>query len=52
VTRWSFHGHLYRLTLASSGEVLHLALPAGGVLPDVGDVVEGWIDPSALRWLG
>jgi len=52
VRRRSFHGHLYRLTLASSGEMLHLTLPAGNALPDVGSTVEGWIDPAALRWLG
>ena len=52
LTRRTFHGSYFRLTLDVAGGTLHVSRDAGKPLPEVGDSVRGWLDPAALRWLG
>jgi len=51
VTRRTFHGSYFRLTLAVDGGALHLNVAPGQTPPAPGETVHGWIDPNALRWL-
>ncbi len=50
VARRTFHGPIYRLTLNLPGGALHLTCSPNQA-PGEGDVVSGWIDSHALRWL-
>jgi ABC-type Fe3+/spermidine/putrescine transport system ATPase subunit len=52
LTRRTFHGSYFRLTLAVTGGALHVSRDAGQPLPESGDRVRGRIDPAAIRWLG
>jgi ABC-type Fe3+/spermidine/putrescine transport system ATPase subunit len=51
VTRRTFHGSYFRLTLAVDGGALHLNVAPGQTPPAPGATVHGWIEPAALRWL-
>jgi len=51
LTRRTFHGSYFRLTLDVTGGTLHISRDAGKLLPDVGEDVRGWLDPTAIRWL-
>ena len=51
VTRCTFHGPIYHLTLQTPGGELHLTRHPGHPIPTVGHTITGWIDPAALRWL-
>lgn len=51
LSRRTFHGSYFRLTLSVDGGTLHVSRDAGHPLPEVGESVRGWFDPAALRWL-
>ena len=52
VTQRAFHGRRFRLALAVAGGSLHVDVDPGRTPPGLGEMVQGWIEPTALRWLG
>jgi len=51
VTQRAFHGGCFRLTLAVDGGTLHIDVDPGKTPPAPGEIVPGWIEPAALRWI-
>ena len=51
VTRCTFHGPIYQLTVNTPAGDLHFTRHPGQHIPAAGDSVTGWIDPAALREL-
>jgi ABC-type Fe3+/spermidine/putrescine transport system ATPase subunit len=51
VAQRTFHGSRFRLTLSVDGGTLYLDVDPGQTPPAPGETVQGWIEPTALRWL-